>query len=93
MPKKGQKFNNYDRDFVMQIVEEKLSTDLSYTYLSIKYGIPSGTISGWVYKYTTKAWDFSDRRGKKTTIDIDYQKRYEIVKKFLAFLQHQHQSR
>lgn len=62
----------------------------SYTQLSKKYNIPEGTISVWVHKYTTKAWDCSDRRGKKDDCDIDYKVRYEIVKKFLIFLQQKH---
>lgn len=90
MPKKGQKFKQYDRTFVMTIIEEKLQTGLSYTQLSKKYDIPEGTISGWVHKYNTQAWDCSDRRGKKEDQDIDYKVRYEIAKKFLAFLQQQH---
>ena len=90
MPKKGQKFKQYDRDFVMMIIQEKLQKGLSYTQLSHKYDIPAGTISGWVYKYSSKAWDCSDRRGKKDDKDIDYKVRYEIAKKFLAFLQQQH---
>lgn len=87
MPRKGQKFKHYDRDFVMSIIQEKLHGDLSYAQLGKKYDIPADTISGWVYKYTKKAWDGSDRRGKKDDSDIDYKVRYEIVKKFLAFLQ------
>ncbi|MBS5800691.1 MAG: transposase, partial [Clostridiales bacterium] len=90
MPKKGQKFQRYDRDLVLSIVQEKLQGDSSYTQLSKKYNIPEGTISVWVHKYTTKAWDCSDRRGKKDDCDIDYKVRYEIVKKFLIFLQQKH---
>ena len=87
MPRKGQKFKHYDREFVLKIIQEKLEGPLSYTQLSQKYDIPADTISGWVYKYTKLGWDCSDRRGRKDDSDIDYKVRYEIVKKFLAFLQ------
>ena len=40
MPKKGQKFQRYDRDLVLSIVQEKLQGDSSYTQLSKKYNIP-----------------------------------------------------
>lgn len=65
MPKKGQKFQRYDRALVISIVQEKLEGGSSYAQLSRKYNIPEGTISVWVHKYTVQAWDCSDRRGKK----------------------------
>jgi len=65
MPKKGQKFKQYDREFVMTVIQEKLQEGLSYTQLSRKYGIPEGTISGWVYKYNSKAWDCTIEEAKR----------------------------
>lgn len=93
MPLKGQKFKHYDRDFVLKIIKEKLTTDISYTQLSKKYDIPAGTISVWVHKHTTQAWDCSDRRGKNPNQDIDYKMRYDIVKKYLVFLKEQQELR
>lgn len=45
MPKKGQKFKQYNRNFVIIVIQEKLQGGFSYTQLSRKYDIPEETIN------------------------------------------------
>jgi transposase len=85
MAKKGQKFNKYERDFILKVTLEKINGELSYKELGEKYKIKEKTIAVLVYKYN-KGWDFTDRRGKPKCDEINYKERYEILKKFQAFL-------
>jgi len=89
MARNGQR--KYSSEFVQSIVLEYLNTKTSYTILSRKYHVPSNTISQWVYKLR-KGIDVVNsrkkgrRKYKNLTLD-DYKERYEILKKYQAFLQ------
>ena len=94
MAKKGQKFNNHSYETKMKIVNEYLNHGGSTYSLSKKYDIPVSSIKNWIKLYKTKK-EISkiETRGKsKPTKPLtleDYKERYEILKKYQAFLKAQ----
>ena len=93
MASKGQKFNKYSLEFRTKVVEEYFNGESGGTkLLGKKYGIAYQTIDNWVYKYKKQGNlinDIEHKRGKKKEENIDYKERYEILKKYQAFLKAQ----
>ena len=95
MAKKGQTFNNYPKEIKVEILRKYFEEYISVRALSEEYGISPKTIQNWVYK-TNQGKDilvdhrqFSTGRPKKEEGEIDYKERYEILKKYQAFLKAQ----
>jgi transposase-like protein len=92
MAKKGQKYSKYSEETKMQIVNEYLEGHNGGSKsLSKKYGISYRTIDTWIYTYKRKG-SLSDRnkfKGRLKEENIDYKERYEILKKYQAFLKAQ----
>ena len=90
MAKKGVKHNKYEIEFVKKVLEEYYSGQGGFTFLANKYNIPIKTIKGWVYR-TNKGIDIYINKhnrlhGRPKKDEIDYKERYEILKKYLAFI-------
>ena len=94
MAKKGQKFNKYSPEFKQTILKEYFSGLYGYESLAKKYGISPKTVEMWIKKYKNGIDVSIDHRpgrsGKFTkhnnlTLE-DYKERYEILKKYQAFL-------
>ena len=80
MAKKGQKFMEYDNDFREKVVLDYLNSNLGYKKIAEKYFIESWkTVETWVRKYTSIGT--TDNQKVKNS-EINYQKRYEILKKY-----------
>ena len=99
MAKKGQKFSRYtDESFKLKVVRKYLS-GISSTYLSKEYNIPKGTIKTWTTKYRkygNLTNDILKQRGRKKEKNLtleDWKERYEIAKKYQAFLKAQREKR
>jgi len=91
MAKKGQKFKEYDDVFREKVVLEYLNSNLGYRKIAEKYLIESWkTVETWVRKY--KETGTTDNQKVKKS-EINYQKRYEILKKYLAFLKEEHEKK
>ena len=93
MAKKGQKFNKCSKELKKIIIEE-LKEGHPYRELSRKYNIPKGTISTWQQKlwHPEKYPNQGQKRGSLKEKDLtkeDYEERYEILKKYQAFLKAQ----
>ena len=94
MASKGQKFSKYNEDIKEIIVNEYLS-GIASGYLSNMYGVPKGTIKTWARKLRNKGSlknDIFHNRGRpkeKNLTKEDYKERYEILKKYQAFLKAQ----
>ena len=93
MASKGQKFQKYIQEEKEQILNEYLR-GVSSTYLSKKYNIPKGTIKTWSMKvyHPEKYSGHGQKRGRpkeKTFTKEDWKERYEILKKYQAFLKAQ----
>ena len=93
MAKKGQKFQKYTQEEKKKILSEYLN-GVSSTYLSKKYNIPKGTIKTWSMKvYHPENYSGQgQKRGRPKESNLtkeDWKERYEILKKYQAFLKAQ----
>ncbi len=97
MASKGQKFNKYSEELKVEIIEE-LSKGKSYRQLARIYEIPAKTISTWQQKLRHPELypNQGKKRGPIKEKDLtkeDYKERYEILKKYLAFLKEQREKK
>ena len=99
MAKKGQKFNNYTKELKEEILKRYYEQYVSTTILGKEYGISKKTIQNWIYQQKQGKNVLIDTkkshkgRPKKEVGDIDYKERYEILKKFQAFLKAQREKK
>jgi len=93
MASKGQKFRKYTDDERTEIVNKYLSGKYGYEILANEYGISWKTVESMVRKYRKTGLTISVQKGRpKTKDDLtkeDYKERYEILKKYQAFLKAQ----
>ena len=93
MAKKGQKFKNYPSNIKLEVVSKALD-GRGYRSIARDYpDISANTIRNWVKKAKNNIDVTKDDRGshgrpktKNLTLE-DYKERYEILKKYQAFLQ------
>jgi transposase len=93
MAKKGQIFNKYDNYLKNIIIKEK-QKGKSYSCLSKEYNISIGTLMTWMHKVNRPELypNQGQKRGHQKEKDLtkeDYKERYEILKKYQAFLKAQ----
>lgn len=97
MASKGQKFNKYSNNLKELIIND-LSNGKSYTELSRKYNVPAKTISTWQQKlrhpdkYPNQGLK-KGRNNKNHLTKDDWKERYEILKKYQAFLKERREKR
>ena len=87
---------HYDIDFKNKILNEYLKGQGGSIYLGKKYNIPSHTIDTWIRIYKRQGNlinDINNTRGRKSEENIDYKERYEILKKYQAFLKAQREKK
>ena len=94
MASKGQKFRSYPADLKQTILKEYFDGDGTPRTLSLKHDVPSQTIKNWITKtkhnIDVKVDHRAGNSGKPKTKNLtleDYRERYEILKKYQAFLQ------
>ena len=93
MASKGQKFHRYDELLKQQVFKLYLE-GRSAQSLEDEFGVSRKTIETWKQKYLhpEKYLGQGQKRGRKSEKDLtleDYKERYEIVKKYQAFLKAQ----
>jgi len=94
MASKGQKFRSYSAELKEIILKEYFNEVETPRTLSLKYDVPFKTIKNWITKTKHDIDVRVDHRPgrsgrpkeKKLTVE-DYKERYEILKKYQAFLQ------
>ena len=93
MASKGQKFKKYSDELRKEIVKKYIDGDASSRGLSKEYNIPFKTIDNWIQKGKRINYNYKDNRitnsGRRKEENIDYKERYEILKKYQAFLKAQ----
>ena len=94
MASKGQKFRGYSAELKQIILKEYFDEVETPTTLSLKYDVPLQTIKNWIAKtkhnIDVKVDHRTGNSGKPKTKNLtleDYKERYEILKKYQAFLQ------
>ena len=92
MASKGQKFKKYSYELKMEVINKYLNNEGGYTSLSKEYNIPVKTVETWIFQYKHKNNDMKNKnhlKGRRKEENIDYKERYEILKKYQAFLKAQ----
>ena len=92
MASKGQKFNKYSGELKKEIMNKYLNNQGTINSLSKEYNIKIKTVQNWIYKINKKidiTIDNKYKRGRRKEENIDYKERYEILKKYQAFLKAQ----
>ena len=96
MASKGQKHKKYTDNFRQSIVN-KLKEGIPATRLAIEHNIPLYTVKTWKRKFINHPNLYptaGQKRGPTKESDLtkeDYKERYEILKKYRAFLKAQHE--
>ena len=84
---------HYSEKFKNKIINEYLSGETGGSILlGKKYNISFHTIDTWIRKYKIQGNLYNDinhKRGRNKEENIDYKERYEILKKYQAFLKAQ----
>ena len=96
MASKGQKFNHYSDEQRTEIVNKYLSGKYSYSLLAKDYNISRNSIVKILRKYRITGLSIKDKKGRQKEKDLsieDYKERYEIVKKYQAFLKAQREKK
>ncbi|MBQ3572368.1 MAG: helix-turn-helix domain-containing protein [Clostridia bacterium] len=93
MAKKGQKFNKYTPEQRKEILEKYLSGQGSQNSLAKEYGITRNTIKTWISAYKQDIPLGYQKKGRPKEENIDYKERYEILKKFQAFIEAQREKK
>ena len=95
MALKGQKFQKYTQEQKDIVLNDYLN-GVSFAYLSKKYNIPKGTIKTWSMKIHHPELITGNKKGRPKEKELtkeDYKERYEIVKKYQAFLKAQREKK
>ena len=82
----------YTNEFKKKVVDEYLSGNHSFYSLAEKHAITHSTIKNWYYNFYKKGIDLetlNETQGRKKDDIIDYKEKYEILKKYQAFLKAQ----
>ena len=95
MATKGQKFNKYTEELKLEIVNKYLNKQGSSRSLAKEYGISYKSVETMIYTYK-KQGQLNNRnynKGRRKEENIDYKERYEILKKYQAFLKAQREKK
>lgn len=95
MAKKGQKFQNHSDDFKEIVLARYLKGESSVS-LGKEYDISQNTIQTWgkKIKFPEKYFKSGKRGRQKKSVSLeDYKERYEILKKYQAFLKAQREKK
>ena len=96
MAKKGQKFNKYSDELKNEIIQKYLDGYGSARSLGKEYGISYKTIDTMIYWYKHPELKTGIKVGRpkeKNLTKEDWKERYEIVKKYQAFLEAQREKK
>ena len=97
MAKKGQKFLKFTDEERNEIVNKYLSNKYGYKSLAKEYGMSWKTVETMVRKYRETGTTISAQKGRPKNDDNltkeDYKERYEILKKYQAFLKAQREKK
>ncbi len=94
MAEKVNKTYRYSYEEKMKVVDEYYNVGGSTYSLAKKYNIPRSSLMHWIEKYRNNGYiEKEETRGKSKNggrISLkDYKERYEILKKYRAFLKEQ----
>ncbi len=88
MAKKGQRFNRYPEEFKEALRQAYLNGEETCNSIARKYSVPLNTAHKWTQKWNhpEKYGPKGLKKGRQKDSEIDWKERYEILKKYRAFL-------
>ncbi len=98
MAKKGQKFNKINLETKLEICRKHFEEYVPETPLAKEYDLPIGIIR-YIFNNYRKGYGFERKKGiekgkKRKSITLeDWKERYEILKKYQAFLKAQREKK
>ncbi len=88
MAKKGQTFQKIPLEDRLKAVKAHIEERQSYQYIAKIYGVSMKTVQSWVRIYQRDGGLDIQKKGRPTESETrSYKERYEILKKYLAFLE------
>ena len=98
MAKAGQKFRKYTREEKEEILKKYFDENVPTSVLAREYDMSAKTIRNWVSKQKRGKDIYEDHRKENSgrppkEENIDYKERYEILKKYQAFLKAQREKK
>ena len=96
MAKKGQKFKSFSNEERTEIVNKYISGKYSYSLLANEYEISWKTVESMVRKFKKTGLTIKDKKGRNNQEHLtkeDWKERYEILKKYQAFLKAQREKK
>ena len=94
MASKGQKFYKYSVELKNEIINKYFEGKYTPRSLGKEYGIRSKTIETWIRKINHPELVSGLKRGRPRKDEvIDYKERYEILKKYQAFIEARHKTK
>ena len=87
---------HYSEELKNEIIAKFFYEGKSLNSLEKEYNISYKSIFNWIRKYRkngTVQNDINHKRGRPKEIDIDYKERYEILKKYQAFIKAQREKK
>jgi len=96
MASKGQKFNKYSVELKQEIVQKYLDGKGTARSLGKEYGISYKTIDNMIYRHKHPELKTGRKIGRpkeKNLTKEDWKERYEILKKYQAFLKTQREKK
>jgi transposase len=95
MPLKGQKFKKYSIEEKEKIIMD-YNKGISSFYLEKEYGVSNNTIRQWKYNLRKNGTLENKKKGRISENNLtkeDWKERYEILKKYQAFLKAQREKK
>ena len=91
MASKGQKYKKYPKELKEEILEKYYKAEGTPRSLGKEYGMPFETIRTWIDKINNpqRFLTASKKIGRPKDSTNDWKERYEILKKYQAFLKAQ----
>ena len=92
MASKGQKFNKYSDNLKKEIIQKYLNGKGSSRSLGKEYNISYKSVDNMIYRYRHPELKTGKKRGRPKESNLtkeDWKERYEILKKYQAFLKAQ----
>ena len=96
MATKGQKFKTFINEERTEIVSKYMSGKYSYAILAKEYNISWKAIESMVRKFKKTGLTIKDKKGRNNQLHLtkeDWKERYEILKKYQAFLKAQREKK
>jgi len=88
---------HYDKEFKEMVVNDyKSGNSGGRTQIAKKYNVHESTVWHWIVKdrkQGNQINDIENKRGRTKEENIDYKERYEILKKYQAFLKAQREKK